>query len=279
MLRGEPATDPEIDRIAVAHAEKSLRRFQLRLGLIALPLGVVGGWFAGTLAVMFDLPLVVFLYVVLVVIIGAVFVVSRRKLALIRMLNVSRSTVRELVTPGSAEELEIRVTVAGVVRVMGPYLFLVAVLLLIGVMWTNPLLIGTGVVVCVPVLAYIVYLLTWALPKHPATVLDANGVHTPRMGLSVDWASFSEIRVVPVRASSRDTRQVISFMLHDDQVYLRQLPSWQAFIAKLNKKTYLSPLVITEPMVDKPVAEIAATAAALSGLPVSEVTQGVRQVG
>ncbi|MBF6327813.1 hypothetical protein [Nocardia transvalensis] len=30
LLRGEPATDPETDRIARAHAEKALRQFHVR---------------------------------------------------------------------------------------------------------------------------------------------------------------------------------------------------------------------------------------------------------
>ncbi|MFF3226812.1 hypothetical protein ACFYV7_28735 [Nocardia suismassiliense] len=277
LLRGEPATDPEIDRIAVAHAEKVLNRSQVRGVLVGLVGGTAMGLLLGTLMVVAGLPFGVFLVVVIVLAIGVMFVMARRKLALIRLLNVSRGVAREPVLPGSAEKLQIRITVLGAVRIAGPYLFIVAVLLLVGVLWTNPWLIGAAAVVSVPVLAYTGYLLAWALPKHPAAVLDASGVHTPRMGLSVGWESFTEISVVPLRASARDTRQVIVFMLHDDQVYLRQLPSWQAFVARMNKKTYLSPLVIVDAMVDKSASEIAAAAAALSGLPVTRAAQGVRE--
>ncbi|MFI9407242.1 hypothetical protein [Nocardia sp. NPDC052316] len=277
LLRGEPATDPEIDRIAVAHAEKVLKRSQVRVFLIALLGGSVLGLLLGTLMVVAGLPTEVFVLVVIVLSVGVMVVMIRRKLALIRLLNVSRGVARNPVIPGSSQRLEIRITVLGAVRITAPYLFIVAVLLLVGVLWTNPWLIGAAAVVSVPVLAYTGYLLAWALPKDSATVLDADGVHTPRVGLSVGWESFSEIRVVPLRASARDTRQVIAFILHDDQVYLRQLPTWQAFLGRMNKKTYLSPLAIVDAMVDKPASEIAATAAALSGLPVTQAAQGVRK--
>jgi hypothetical protein len=111
-------------------------------------------------------------------------------------------------------------------------------------------------------------LLTCSIPGHP-TVLDTDGVHSPRDGVRIGWESVREIRVVPLRATAADSRKVIAFMLDDDQTYLRQLPSWQALLAKMNKKTYLSPLVLMDGLIDRPIEAIAASAAALSGLPVS----------
>ncbi|WP_433664205.1 hypothetical protein ACQPW1_20020 [Nocardia sp. CA-128927] len=278
LLRGEPAVDPETDRIASAHAEKALKHFQLRMGLVAIPGGLVIGSLLGTLNVLAGLPFIVLVPVIILMVVGFGYVTIRRKLALIRLLNISRGMPRELVTPGSSEKVEIRLTSLGIMRMTAPYLFIVAVLLIVGVVWTNPWLIGTAVVVSVPVIGYIGYLLlAWSLPGHPVVVLDAEGVHIPKTGLRVGWESFHEIRVVPLRATARDTRQVIAFMLHDDELYLRQLPGWQAFMGRMNRKTYLSPLVIVDATVDKPVAEIAAKAAALSTVPVSTLPQGVRQ--
>ncbi|WP_431949762.1 hypothetical protein [Nocardia lijiangensis] len=271
LLRGEPATDPEIDRVARAYAEKTLQRSAIRTGLIVVPSAAVVGALLGALAAAADLtPTIMVVLPALIVGVVVAVLASRRKLALIRLLNVSRGAPRELVVPGSSERVEIRVPTSGFLRTMTPLLALVVPLLALGAVWPNPWLRVTAVVVAVPLIAYIGYmLLAWSLPGHPAYVLDSDGVHTPKYGLRVGWESVREIRVVPLRATARDTRKVIAFMLDDDQVYLRQLPSWQAFFARTNKRTYLSPMIALDGMVDKPIDEIAASAAALSGLPVS----------
>lgn len=273
LLRGEPATDPEIDRVARAYAEKELKRFQVRMFLTWFPIGLVVGALVGIFLAVADLPLVGLAPVCIVSWVGLTVITGRRKLALIRLLNVSYGTPRVRVVPGSSERLEVRVPTGGVLRMMGPVLSLVAVLFGFGVVIANSWVIGTALVLSVPSFAYTGYLLlVWALPGHPQ-IFDADGVHTPRYGLRIGWESIREIRVVPLRATGRDTRQVMAFVLHDDQVYLRQLPSWQAFLAKMNKKTYLSPMVMMDGLVDRPIGEIAASVAALSGLPVSTAPQ------
>ncbi|MFI1463196.1 hypothetical protein [Nocardia carnea] len=120
----------------------------------------------------------------------------------------------------------------------------------------------------VPIIAHFGHLLSWSIPGHP-TILDADGLHSPKDGVRIGWEALREIRIVALRATARDRRQVLAFILHDDQIYLRQLPRWQALLGKLNKKTYLSPLVLMDGMYDKSMEEVAVSAAALSGIPVS----------
>ncbi|WP_405162940.1 hypothetical protein OG203_42875 [Nocardia sp. NBC_01499] len=270
LMRGEPATDPEIDRIATAHAENALKRSKVWLYVLGIPVCLVVGGLLGYLAAATDTPVSVLVLVIIAGTLGVTVAVSRRKLALIRLLNVSRGSVREPVMPGSSERLEVRVTVAGLLRATAPWLVMVVMLLAVSVLVASPWLTGVVLVVAVPVIAYVGYILVaWALPKHAQLVLDSDGVHTPKSGVSVGWESVREIRVVPLRATSRDPRQVIAFILYEDQVYLRQLPSWQRFLARRNVRTFLSPMVTVDGLADKPIAEIAASAAALSGLPVS----------
>lgn len=267
MLRGEPAVDPEIDRIARAYAEIALKRFGVLMVVIGLPVVLVVALLLGLIGALFDLPTVAVEAVFVVGAIGWFVLASRRKLALTRLLNVSRGEPRTPVTPGVYERLEIRTSTGGALRMTAPYLCMVILMLAAGLVTSILLLTGIAVVLGVPVVAYTGYLLVSALSGHPL-VLDDDGIHAPRHGLRVGWESVREIRVVPLRASARDVRQVIAFLLDDDQIFLRQLPRWQAFIARMNKKTYLSPLVMMDGLVDKPIDEIAAAAAALSSLPV-----------
>ncbi|GEM33295.1 hypothetical protein NN3_43020 [Nocardia neocaledoniensis NBRC 108232] len=268
LLRGEPATDPEVDRIARAYAEGELRAPIARQVVYAVPLGVIGGiglaatrsvtgWSVSDLA-----PFLVLAAV------GYVVLAARRKLALTRILNVSHGTPREPVPGTSSEALAIRVSRAGALRMMAPYLIVIVALLIAGAVWSMPwLAVGAGLA-AVPVLAYTGYLLTGTTTDR-GIILDAHGLHYPHRRAQVAWESVREIRVFPLRATASDQRQVIAFILHDDEHYLRQLPAWEARLCRMNRKTYLSSLVMIDGFVDTPVGVIAATAAALSRLPVT----------
>lgn len=268
LLRGEPAGDPDIDRIARAYAEEKLGRSQLRMFVIGIPIGLVVGLLLGLWVAMGNLPVVAVAPILIAFWLSYWFVEARRKLALIRLLNVSHGTPRMPVAPGAPEGLELRVPTAGVLRMMLPFLVAFAIPVAAGLLLSISAIAVAAVVLAVPVIAYFGYLLARSIPGHP-TILDADGLHTPRDGVRIGWESVREIRVVPLRARAADSRQVIAFILHDDQTYLRQLPSWQALLAKMNKKTYLSPLVLMDGLIDKPIEAIAASAAALSGIPVS----------
>ncbi|GGL45863.1 hypothetical protein [Nocardia jinanensis] len=269
LLQGEPAGDPDTDRIARAYAEKRLGRSQLKIFLIGIPIGLVVGLLLGLLVAMLDLPFGIVAPVLVAVWLGYWFFEARRKLALVRLLNVSQGAPRVPVVPGVQEGLEIRVPTVGVLRMMLPFLGTFAIPVAAGLLLSAPAITAAAAVLAIPVIAYFGHLLSWSIPGHP-TVLDADGVHSPKDGVRVSWEAVREIRVVPLRATAGDSRQVIAFMLHDDETYLRQLPRWQALLAKMNKKTYLSPLVFMDSMVDKSIAEIAASAAAWSGIAVSK---------
>ncbi|WP_280401436.1 hypothetical protein [Nocardia carnea] len=268
LLRGEPAGDPETDRIGRAYAERKLGRSLARNLLIGIPIGLVVGLPLGLLMVLDILPIAAAGAVFIVLWLGASVVEYRRKVALIRLLNVSHGTPRVSVVPAAPERLEIRVPTSGVLRMMPPFLLLVLIPLAIGLVYSVPALAVAAVVPAVPVIAYLGHLLSWSIPGHP-TILDADGLHSPKDGVRIGWDAVHEIRIVPLRATAGDRRYVLAFLLHDDQVYLRQLPSWQVLLGKVNKKTYLSPLVLMDGMYDKSMAEVGAVAAALSGIPVS----------
>ncbi|MEV0333628.1 hypothetical protein [Nocardia sp. NPDC050717] len=268
LLRGEPATDPEVDRIARAHAERELGVPMGRRIVYAVPVGIIAG--VGLVVArsvtgcsITDLaPLLVLATVCYLV------VAVRRKLALTRILNVSHGTPRETVPAAVPEQLVIRVSPAGALKMVAPYLILVAGFLIAGVVWSIPWLTIGAVLVAVPVLAYTGYLLTGTKADR-GMVLDAYGLHYPHRRAHVSWESVREIRVLPLRATASDPRQVVAFILHDDEHYLRQLPAWEARLCRMNRKTYLSSLVMIDGFVDTPVGAIAATAAALSRLPVT----------
>lgn len=268
LLRGEPAGDPETDRIGRAYAEQKLGRSQLRLLLIGVPIGLVGGLLVGQLLVMDILTIAAAVPLLLVFWLGWWIVEARRKLALVRLLNVSHGAPRVPVVPAVSERLEVRVATLGVLRVMLPWLFVFAVPITAGLLFSTPAIVVVAAILAVPVIAYIAHLLAWSIPGHP-TVFDADGMHSPKDGVRIGWDTVREIRIVPLRATAGDRRYVLALLLHDDQVYLRQLPSWQVLLGKLNKKTYLSPLVLMDGMYDKSMAEVGAVAAALSGIPVS----------
>ncbi|WP_067536313.1 hypothetical protein [Nocardia crassostreae] len=270
LLRGEPAADPEIDRIAREYAERGLKSNSWRRWLGIVVVSVAVGALIGYVGIRVEGSLPVLLPAFVLLILGRTVARARHRLALIRMLNVSDGEPQHAVLPGAAESLEIRITTVGVLRLTAPLLSLPAVVLGMGWAFGQPVLIGAGALLSAPIVAYACYLLSWSVPGHPQ-ILDNDGIHTPRMGLRVGWDAVREIRVVPLRATASDSRKVIAFILFDDEVYLRQLPKWQAVLAKMNKRTYLSSLVLMDSLVDKPIDEIAAAAAALSGLPAAAV--------
>ncbi|WP_069161268.1 hypothetical protein [Nocardia altamirensis] len=273
LLRGEPAADPETDRIARAYAEKALQRFPVQTAAIVLPAIPILGFLLGFGTGKMGLKSTDSLPVIIIGAIGLVVVAARRKLALTKILNVSQGAPREQIAPGSSEPLEIRVRLRGLLLILAPYVCISILLLVTGWLVSNPWVTGIAVVVAVPVFWYCGWLLYSAL-SGGAVVLDADGVHTSKHKVRVGWESVREIRVIPLRATASDPRQVLAFVLHDDDIYLRQLSSWQASLARTNSRTYQSPMVSIEGLVDKPIDEIAATAAALSGLPVSRTPRG-----
>ncbi|MCM6774179.1 hypothetical protein NDR87_11920 [Nocardia sp. CDC159] len=268
LLRGEPAANPEIDRIARVHAEKTLKRFDLWICVLLVVGGVITGVPLGYFSVKADLSPGAFGSILLIVMLGCAVVCTRRKLRLVRLLNASQGMPRRPVPPGEAERLEIRTSTWGVLRLMGFYLCVVVLLSVTGAVWSSWWLIGLAVVSGVPIVAYTGYLLYSSLSGHPL-VLDADGVHAPHGRLRLGWESVREIRVFPLRATAKDTRQVIAFLFHDNQTYLGQLPRWESYLVRCGAKTFLSPMAIMDGLADKPVDQIAATAAALSGIPVT----------
>ncbi|MFE6860570.1 hypothetical protein [Nocardia sp. NPDC057668] len=270
LLRGEPAADPEIDRIARERAEKVLGRSTVRQTLVLIPPALVLGVLLGFLGARTGVS-ALGLPVVFVVIVGWVVFATRRKLAYTRILNVSGGTPRTPISgggervPDAAARLEVRVSAGGALRMMAPLLSISGIVFAAGAVFSAGWLLGIGVVLAVPTLAYTGFLL-WAARPGNEIVIDADGLSIPGRRLWVAWDAVREIRVFPLRATAGDERRVVSFLLHDKQVYLRQLPRWQAFLADLNTRTYLSPLAMVDGLTDTPVEEIAAASVALSGI-------------
>lgn len=270
LRNGVSATDPGIDLIARAYAESALRMYRTRW--------TVGGTLgAAVLAVLLVLlsesmgPTVVGM-VFVAAWLGFSYFAGRQRLMLVRVLNASRSG-REPIAAGTAAPLEIRVSGVGIVKALVGPLVIGAIFIFFGVLLAMPVLLGFGIGLAIVVLAYIGYsLVVWALPGRLAYVLDFDGIHTPKRGARVGWEHVREIRVVPLRPTTRDRRKVIAFVLHDDDLYLRQLPRWAAFLSTRNKKTYLSPMFFIDGLADKSIDEIATVAAALSSVPTSVST-------
>lgn len=269
LLRGEPATDPEVDRIARAHAEKSLKGGASRDLVRALVLIVALGVLLGGVAAAFEVSIVAMTPVVFVVVAVLVVLQARHHSAMVRILNVSHGAPKEPVAPGTAGALEIRLPVRAVLRASVFYLAPPVLLVPLALVFTNPVIVGLALLLGLLTAAYIAYMLFgWALPGHAVFVLDAVGIHTPKYRLTVPWSAVREIRVLPMHRTMNVAKQAVAFVLEDDQVCLRQLPAWQAYMARSYMKTYLSPMVVVDGLADKTIDEIASSAAALSGLPV-----------
>lgn len=268
LLRGEPAGDPETDRIGRAYAEQKLGRPPVRSFLLGILIGLGVALPSGLFVVLDILPMAAAGLAAITLWLGYLVFEVRRRFALIRLLNVSNGAPRVSVVPAPSGRLEIRVPTRGVLRMTTPFLGLVAIPLVVGLVYSVPAITVAAVVPAVLVIAYIAHLLSWSIPGHP-TIFDADGLHSPKDGVRLGWDAVREIRIVPLRATAGDRRHVLAILLHDDQIYLRQLPKWQILLGKVNKKTYLSPLVLMDGMYDKSMAEVGAVAAALSGIPVS----------
>ncbi|MGI5216334.1 hypothetical protein [Nocardia sp. CA-290969] len=271
LLEGRPVGDLETDRIGRAYAEQRLGRSQPRNFLVGILIGLGVGLPLGLLVVLDVLSMAATGLVVIAMWLGYLVYEVRRKAALIRLLNVSNGAPRVPVMPvmpGPPGRLEIRVRTRGVLRMMAPFLGLVAIPVAVGLAYSVPVpaIAALAVVPAVLVIAYLGHLLSWSIPGRP-TILDADGLHSPKDGVRIGWEAVREIRIVLLRATAGDRRHVLAFLLHDDQIYLRQLSSWQVLLGKINKKTYLSPLVLMDGMYDRSMVEIAASAAALSGIP------------
>ncbi|MGV9410219.1 hypothetical protein ACWDOP_09920 [Nocardia sp. NPDC003693] len=275
LLRGEPATDPETDRIAREHATEVLGRSMIRRLRLVVPVAVVCALGLGFATGIAGWPSWIVGVIIFSAGIGCAIVESRRKLALIRILNVSTGTPRahlsgERVATGRAERLELRMPVGGVLRTVAPLLAAISLALAFAVVASTWWLIVPVIVIAIPVVAYAGHMLWSTLPGNEQ-ILDADGISIPKYGLRLGWDAVREIRMMPLRATAGDRRQVLAFLLHDNQDFLRQLPRWMAVVANLNTKTYLSPLVLLDSVTDRPIDEVAGVAAGLSGLEVTVV--------
>ncbi|WP_280437855.1 hypothetical protein [Nocardia carnea] len=132
LLRGEPAGDPETDRIGRAYAEQKLGRSQARNFLVYFFIGLGVGLPLGLFVVLDILPMAVAGLVVIALWLGCWVFEVRRRVVLIRLLNVSNGGPRVPVVPGGPGRLEIRVPIRGVLRMTAPFLGLIAMLVIVG---------------------------------------------------------------------------------------------------------------------------------------------------
>ncbi|MGW4369542.1 hypothetical protein ACWEKT_28240 [Nocardia takedensis] len=266
IRRGEPATDPEIDLIARTHAERQLGRATTRALAIGIPFGLIAGFFGAYAVDELDLGMGRFIAVVIAAAVTYVLFATKRRMALLRIVNASPGTPREPVAPGAPDPLTVRVPADGFFRMMSGWLIVVAILVVASGAFPDPVLWMVTALVAVPALGYCAYiLLFWILPRRPLYVLDSAGVLPDGIASPIPWDAIREIRVLPMRATAAYTRQVLTFILHDRDRYLRQLPWFPRLLSKLAPTAYLSPLTISTGITDTAIPTIAATVAALSG--------------
>jgi hypothetical protein len=268
LLRGERA-DSDLALIARAEAERvlhgSLWRRVVRVLAFALPIGIALGVLS---AVTGASPTLTSIPIALGALVYAV-VGIRHRAAMIRFLNTDDGYRPEAVPGVAAGPLGINLSGRQITVIYGRYLIVVAVLVIPGLLLSMPALLVLAAILGLPVICFYAHtMLVYVLPKRPAYVLDSEGVFNTKPPIRVPWSNITEIRVMPMHGQRNSARQVVTFVLLDDEVFLARLPRWQALIARGNQKTYLSPFVIVDSTVDRSVTEIAEAAAALSGLPV-----------
>jgi hypothetical protein len=269
LLRGEAMTDPDLVLTARAEAERVLNgspwpKYARDLAF-AIPIGIV----LGILSAVTNASL---LLISMPVVIGALIylvVGIRHRVAMIRILNTDDGYRPEPVSGVEARPLVINVSGREMTVIFGRYLMVIAVPVIPGLLLSMPALLGLAAIIGLPVIwVYAQTMLVYVLPKRPMYVLDGESFFNTRPPIRVPWSSVTEIRVMPMHGQRNPARQVVTFVLLDDEIYLARLSRMQALIARGNRKTYLSPFVIVDSTVDRSVTEIAEAAAALSGLPV-----------
>ncbi|MEW2358863.1 hypothetical protein [Spirillospora sp. NPDC029432] len=109
----------------------------------------------------------------------------------------------------------------------------------------------------------------------PVLYLRRDGVEVPSLEVRVAWAELTELRVVPFRAlggrpltGGKGRGQVVVFVPADPEaVIARTGPRWTRRVRRAYQ-AYGGPLAFADIGMDRPAEEVAAAAAALSGLPV-----------
>ncbi|MEV0111583.1 hypothetical protein AB0H42_35460 [Nocardia sp. NPDC050799] len=125
--------------------------------MIGIPIGLVVGLLLGTWVAMDNLPVGAVAPVLIAFWLSYWFFEARRKLALIRLLNVSHGAPRVPVAPGAPEALEIRVPTVGVLRMMLPFLGAFAIRSPQDCLLSVPAIAAAAVVLAIPVIAYFGY--------------------------------------------------------------------------------------------------------------------------
>ncbi|WP_344587818.1 hypothetical protein [Actinomadura vinacea] len=288
LMRGDRAPDPTTAVIAVGYARAELGRPYWRRAWPAL--AVAAGWAVAVVIVTMSVaPDVSFGWgsranlaaagPVAPAVLLYILWLRRRSLAWHRMesLHAAALWVTEHSAPSpavapSAAETTVRYDLSVLRR---QYVLLVTILVL-GVAFISAWdpVVGLGVAAFSGGLVTLSVVLTmrWGKPHLPALHVRADGIELPASETRVAWHEFTEIRVAPFRAfglagKKGRASQVVVFVAADPEALISRLKPRPAKRARTSLRAYGGPVSVADLALDRPAAEIAAAASALSGLP------------
>lgn len=290
LMRGDrPHPDPTTAVIAVGYARTMLGRSRLRQTLPLLP--VLLAWAVGLgLAVAAAAPKghspLLFFAGALPAGVLMTWWSRRRRLALHRLesLHAAALWVTERSDPlpaapfaaGEAPELAVRAVRRAVWRAYAITAGLFT-LCTAGAASLDPLL---GLVVGCLLAFLLVSLIAAGLRQtngRPFVHLRADGLAFRSAGLLLPWTAFTEIRIMPFRnptwATGGRKPKVVVFVAADPHGLITSMRPSTARRARASLKAYGGPMAVADQALDRTAEEMAAAAAALSGLPVRRFDQ------
>jgi len=137
----------------------------------------------------------------------------------------------------------------------------------------NVALSGFFAVLLIPAIVSLAVLtVRWVLPGRSLVDLDPQGVRLPSIGCDPPWSSLAEIRLFPLRYVRRDGQQamVVAFVPRDPAAALEAIHVGRRRRRRLERslRVYGTPLSVSDAMISRSGAEIAAVASAHAGAPV-----------
>jgi hypothetical protein len=112
----------------------------------------------------------------------------------------------------------------------------------------------------------------WVSPGRPVLVLDADGVHLPSIACDLPWDLLAEVRLIPMRNVRRQGKgaMMVAFVPQNPSAVLNALPASGGLRTRMERSLRMhgTPLTVCDNTMDHEGEEIAAAAAAFTGVPV-----------
>lgn len=121
------------------------------------------------------------------------------------------------------------------------------------------------------VICMVVILVVTLRAKAPAAVLDARGLHLPKLGFDVAWSEITELRIVPQRGLGAK-HKLVAFMIAEPEPVLARMRPRTAKRLRTAVRYYGTPLVLPEQAMTHTAPEVARAAEAYGNLPVRDLT-------